>query len=159
IVPNCTPCDESLTVSGSGHLVALMRLRKSVMSAAGNEKWNGRIAVASPVFCATPASVMALSLLGELSKPFVPAARVAAASPMKRRRVNLDGPDMESLLQLLATTSGAIETPCSRAATERAAALLVLPPRLCGRAKGPESLAHFGREDIRLLPRGEVAAL
>jgi hypothetical protein len=67
--------------------------------------------VASPVFCATPASVMALSPLGELSKPVVPAPRVAAARLMKRRRVNPEGSDMRYLLQQLAIKSGAIDTP------------------------------------------------
>src|SRR5262245_24365676 len=118
-----------------------MRLRKSVSAASGNEIRNGRIAVASPVFCAIPvvASVMALSLLEELSKPIGPAARVAAATPQKRRRVIPGGSDMWFLLHQLVKRSGAIETPPMRAA---------LPPRrLCGRAKRPEPRAQFGREE------------
>jgi hypothetical protein len=33
--PSCTPCDASVTVSRSGHCVALMRLRSSVSFASG----------------------------------------------------------------------------------------------------------------------------
>lgn len=35
IVASCTPCDASVTVSRSGHIVALMRLRNSLSSASG----------------------------------------------------------------------------------------------------------------------------
>jgi hypothetical protein len=35
VVASCTPCEASVTVSRSGHLVASMRLRKSVSSASG----------------------------------------------------------------------------------------------------------------------------
>ena len=35
MVARCTPCDASVTVSRSGHFVALMRLRNSVSSASG----------------------------------------------------------------------------------------------------------------------------
>src|SRR5687767_1426481 len=44
---SCTPCDGSATVSCSGHLVALMRLRNSVSSASGTFTRNGRIAFLS----------------------------------------------------------------------------------------------------------------
>src|SRR5882762_3218100 len=46
---SCTPCDASVTVSLSGHFVALMRLRNSIRSASGASKRNGRIAVLSVV--------------------------------------------------------------------------------------------------------------
>src|SRR5258705_8131541 len=44
---SCTPCDASVTVSRSGHLVALMRLRNSVSSASGTSTQNERRAVSS----------------------------------------------------------------------------------------------------------------
>ena len=40
-----TPCESSVTVSRSGHLVAFMRLRNSVSSASGTLKRKGRTAV------------------------------------------------------------------------------------------------------------------
>src|SRR6266853_5935749 len=62
MVASCTPWDASVTVSRSGHFVALMRLRNSVSSASGKFTLNGRIGVLSlPVCCAT--EVMALFLL------------------------------------------------------------------------------------------------
>src|SRR6266446_1107536 len=47
IVASCTPWDASVTVSRSGHFVALMRLRNSVSSVSGTFTWNGRMAVLS----------------------------------------------------------------------------------------------------------------
>src|SRR5260370_6678602 len=47
MVANCTPCDASLTVSRSGHFVALTRRRKSATSAAEKFTRNGRMAVLS----------------------------------------------------------------------------------------------------------------
>src|SRR5262245_37243902 len=45
IVASCTPCDASVTVSRSGHCVALMRLRRSIRASSGTLTRNGRIAV------------------------------------------------------------------------------------------------------------------
>src|SRR5579863_5884449 len=53
VVASCTPCDASVTVSRSGHLVALMRLRNSVSSVSGTFTWNGRMAVLSEA-CSLP---------------------------------------------------------------------------------------------------------
>src|SRR5712664_1449394 len=54
---SCTPCDASVTVSRSGHLVALMRLRNSVSSASGISTRNGRIAVLSLRVCSVPLAI------------------------------------------------------------------------------------------------------
>jgi hypothetical protein len=51
IVASCTPCDASVTVSLSGHLVALMRLRISTSSASGIFTTNGRMGVLSMPAC------------------------------------------------------------------------------------------------------------
>src|SRR5579862_1682751 len=45
MVASCTPWLASVTVSRSGHLVALMRLRNSVSSASGTFTENGRMAL------------------------------------------------------------------------------------------------------------------
>src|SRR5882672_4025139 len=76
---SCTPWDASVTVSRSGHFVALRRLRNSVSSASGKFTLNGRIGVLSlPVCCAT--EVMALFLLERKKrKKSVLAATVVAA--------------------------------------------------------------------------------
>lgn len=50
IVASCTPCVASGTVSRSGHLVALMRLRNSTSSASGTLTQNGRIAFLSDIY-------------------------------------------------------------------------------------------------------------
>ena len=42
-----TPCESSSTVSRSGHLVALMRLRRSSSAASGNATRSSRMAVTS----------------------------------------------------------------------------------------------------------------
>ena len=42
-----TPCESSVTVSTSGHLVAFTRLRKSVSSASGKPTLNGRMVLSS----------------------------------------------------------------------------------------------------------------
>src|SRR5215813_2134995 len=47
-----TPCESSVTVSCSGHLVALMRLRNSVSSASGKPTRNQRMASSLPVHAA-----------------------------------------------------------------------------------------------------------
>src|ERR1700716_3497507 len=62
---SCTPCDASVTVSRSGHLVALMRLRNSVSSASGTFTLRkGRIAVLSlPGCCATVGVISSLLLI------------------------------------------------------------------------------------------------
>src|SRR5439155_4573509 len=63
-----TPWDASVTVSRSGHFVALMRLRSSVSSASGKFTWNGRIAFLSaaclPAGCVALVWVMMPSFLG-----------------------------------------------------------------------------------------------
>src|SRR6266436_3429151 len=58
---SCTPWVASVTVSRSGHFVALMRLRNSVSSASGTFTRNGRIAALSLPVC-SPSSAMALDL-------------------------------------------------------------------------------------------------
>src|SRR6267142_1936171 len=82
---NCSmiePGHPCVTISRSGHLVALMRLRKSVICASGTFTLNGRI---SPAFVG--ASVIASNLLEEVSRPNEAAATVAAAAPQKCRRL------------------------------------------------------------------------
>jgi hypothetical protein len=58
--------ESSATVSRSGHLVALTRLRRSLSSDSGNPTRNGRIAVFTPVACC-PSSVMSM-LLGVMCR-------------------------------------------------------------------------------------------
>src|ERR1700733_1703629 len=47
IVASCTPCDASETCSGSGHFVALTRLRRSSSASFEAVKRKGRIALGS----------------------------------------------------------------------------------------------------------------
>src|SRR5262245_55207319 len=68
MVANCTPCEGSLTVSGSGHLVAVMRPRRSTSAASGTLTWNGRMAVFSvvgmdkaPFCCAVPIGTLVVA--------------------------------------------------------------------------------------------------
>src|SRR4051794_37155707 len=48
MVASGTPCDESGTVSRSGHTVAAMRLRMSARASSGTSTRKGRISVAAP---------------------------------------------------------------------------------------------------------------
>src|SRR5580693_8447712 len=62
IVASCTPWVASVTVSRSGHFVALMRLRKSVSSASGTlATQNGLISVACNRSCAVVIFVINVS--------------------------------------------------------------------------------------------------
>src|SRR6516164_6395281 len=85
-VASCTPCDASATVSFSGHLVARIRLRRSVRSASGKFTRNGRMPpLAPPVCCAT--AFIDLLLAATPKRPSEPAAALAAAAPQKKRRL------------------------------------------------------------------------
>src|SRR4051794_36749053 len=44
MVASGTPCEESATVSFSGHCVAAIRRRRSASCSSGTEKWKGRMA-------------------------------------------------------------------------------------------------------------------
>src|SRR5215469_5211551 len=81
-----TPCDASATVSFSGHLVAWMRLRKSVRSASGKLTRNGRIAALSPLACCA-ITFIELPLSAKPRTPTEPAAALAAAALQKKRRL------------------------------------------------------------------------
>src|SRR5688572_15234118 len=59
---SCTPCDASVTVSRSGHFVALMRRRNSVSSASGTFTRNGRTAVLSAA-CSLPCRVAVVGVM------------------------------------------------------------------------------------------------
>src|SRR5713101_2892112 len=144
IVRSGTPSDESGTHSRSGHLVALMRRRRSVRSASAALKRNGRISVPSlPVGCATSvrACVMALTLLEKPKSPSGPTATVAAATPTKRRRSTSGGFDMSCLLSPSGTRSRTAGQNPARHHDPHQADDGPDEPRI-GAVRGPESTAQ-----------------
>src|SRR3984885_7742675 len=54
MIASGTPCESSVTVSRSGHLVALIRLRISVISASEKPTWNG---LTAPFDCSVVADI------------------------------------------------------------------------------------------------------
>src|SRR6478672_6388003 len=91
MVASCTPWVASVTVSRSGHLVALMRLRNSVSSASGTFTLNGRMGYLSVSVCRV--SIMVTPFLQEREDQAGLAAKVAAVAPQEatalRARVSL----------------------------------------------------------------------
>src|SRR5262245_58189747 len=171
------PCDESVTVSCSGHRVARTRRLSSVRSASGALNRKGRIAVsvfaavAPTVADGTPATPAAITAsptrradddesarTTNAAKTIIPVRKltrrvsrsidfIVSPSTHETRREACDPSDKG-----IDDTFVSVAARTPRAQHDVSSRSLRLPKR-------SEGGAHFGREQFRLLPRGKMSAL